>query len=639
MASAIEPLQAQFDELTVARALKFANANALRIALYQATGDLELTHMAVRREPYWAGAYEVLTLSPEDTEKVLAKAMAYMRSGIPSRCPAPSDEQIRHLMHLFTGQEVNEYIYRFGTEELNFERFPRGVQWTAGSPAALKDGFHVLIVGAGVAGLVTAIQLDRLGIPFTIVERNADVGGTWWTNDYPDARVDVPSHHYQLSVTQNYPWKHWFATQPELLQYIRHITDKYNLRGRIRFNTELTGARWDERAKHWQVELRKREGQTQTITSNVVISAAGLFNEPNRPDIPGIDGYRGTIFHTTAWDHSFDYTNKRVGIIGVGCTGAQLMPRVAKDAALVKVFQRSPNWVAKLDGYRDEIPADVQWLMDNIPHYWNWFVFSVFHTLYASDGALQAIDNDWRREGGLVSPVNDRLRRNIESYIVSQFPDDADMVRKLTPTWPPFAKRLVVDNGWFEALKRPNVKLVTEGIERITADGIVTKDGVEHALDMIVVAGGFKVERYLWPVRYEGRQGKTLESAWLKDGARAYLGITLPDFPNFFVIYGPNAQARAGGLFAWLEIWARYSVQAVVSMLESGHRSMECRRDVHDSYNARLDAADKDCIWGMEGLKSYYVNGQGRQGINNPLRPSVAYELVRKPNLADFILD
>jgi 4-hydroxyacetophenone monooxygenase len=235
--------------------------------------------------------------------------------------------------------------------------------------------------------------------------------------------------------------------------------------------------------------------------------------------------------------------------------------------------------------------------------------------------------------------VNDTLRRNIREHIVSQFPDNPEMVKKLTPDWPPFAKRLVVDNGWFEALKRPNVTLVTQGIDRIIPRGILTKDGVEHELDLIVVAGGFKVERYLWPVRYEGRHGVTLEKAWEKDGARAYLGITLPDFPNLFIVYGPNAQARAGGLFAWLEIWARYCVQAIVEMLESGHRSMECRRDVHDAYNAKLDAAEDLCIWAMDGMKSYYVNEKGRQGTNNPLRPSVAYALVREPNLADYVLD
>jgi 4-hydroxyacetophenone monooxygenase len=375
------------------------------------------------------------------------------------------------------------------------------------------------------------------------------------------------------------------------------------------------------------------------MVGDVLISAAGLFNEPNLPDIPGIESYHGKIFHTTAWDHGFDYKGQRVGIIGVGCTGAQLMPRVAQDAGQVTVFQRSPNWVAKLDGYRDEIPTDVQWLMDNVPHYWNWYVFSVFYTLYSSDGALQEVDRQWRSEGGLVSPVNDTLRRNIREHIVSQFPDNPEMVKKLTPDWPPFAKRLVVDNGWFEALKRPNVTLVTQGIDRITPRGILTKDGVEHELDLIVVAGGFKVERYLWPVRYEGRHGVTLEKAWEKDGARAYLGITLPDFPNLFIVYGPNAQARAGGLFAWLEIWARYCVQAIVEMLESGHRSMECRRDVHDAYNAKLDAAEDLCIWAMDGMKSYYVNEKGRQGTNNPLRPSVAYALVREPNLADYVLD
>jgi 4-hydroxyacetophenone monooxygenase len=169
------------------------------------------------------------------------------------------------------------------------------------------------------------------------------------------------------------------------------------------------------------------------------------------------------------------------------------------------------------------------------------------------------------------------------------------------PDWPPFAKRLVIDNGWFDALKRPNVELLTEGIERILPGGIQTRDRRWHALDMIVVAGGFKAERYLWPVTYTGRNGVTLEAAWSKDGARSYVGVTMPDFPNMFIIYGPNMQARSGGLFAWLELWACYSLDCIVKMIESGDRTMECRRDIFDAYNARLDAAQDSCIWGMDG--------------------------------------
>ena len=627
-----------FDEAAAQKALAMASTNVLRVALYQATGDEELAQMPVVYVPFWAGAYEVPMLAPEYDGRVREKALAFLRSGASSRCEAPDDTTLRRLMEMLVGRSVNDYLFNFGKEEANFTPFPRGVQWTGGkAPANLSD-FRVIVIGAGAAGLVAGVHLQRLGIPFTIIERNHDVGGTWLINDYPDARVDIASHHYQLTVTRNYAWKHWYATQGELLDYLRGVADDFDLRRNIRFNTELTDARWNEATAQWDVSLAEADGAESTLSANIIISAAGLFNAPNMPDIPGIQGFEGRIFHTTQWPHDYDYAGKRVGIIGGGCTGAQLMPAIARRAAHVSVFQRSPHWVSRMDNYREPVPENFQWLMDNVPHYWNWHCFNVFYTLFSDDGALQQIDPEWQQSGGLINRKNDLLRMNIRANILAEFPDDPDFAAKLMPDWPPFAKRLVVDNGWFDALKRPNVELVTEGIEQITRNGIRTRDGHEHDLDMIVVAGGFKAERYLWPVAYTGRNGITLEEAWSHDGARSYVGVTMPDFPNMFVIYGPNMQARSGGLFAWLELWARYSLDCIVKMIESGHRTIECRREVFEGYNARLDAAQDSCIWGMDGVRSYYVNEHGRQIVNNPLRPSVTYDSIRHARMEDYHL-
>jgi len=637
MTSTLEQDASTFDEATARRALAMASTNVLRIALYQATGDEELARMRVDYAPFWAGAYEVPVLAPEHEERVREKAIEFLRSGAASRCESPDDATLRGLMEKLVDRPVNDYLFSFGKEEANFTPFPRGVEWPSGeAPAAARSDFKAIVIGAGAAGMVAAVHLRRLGIPFTVIERNSDVGGTWLTNDYPDSRVDIASHHYQLTLTRNYPWKHWYATQSELLDYLRGIADDFDLRGDIRFNTELTDARWDEATAKWDVRLVGQDGAETALSANVIISAAGLFNAPNMPDIPGIEQFEGKIFHTTQWPHDYDYAGKKVGIIGVGCTGAQLMPAVARKAGHVSVFQRSPHWVSRMDNYREPIPADFQWLMDNVPHYWNWHCFNVFYTLFSDDGALQQIDPEWQRDGGLINRKNDLLRANIRDNILSEFPDDPEFAAKLMPEWPPFAKRLVVDNGWFDALKQPNVDLVTQGIERITPHGIVTSDGVERELDMIVVAGGFKAERYLWPVAYRGRNGITLEQAWAKDGARSYVGVTMPDFPNLFVIYGPNMQARSGGLFAWLELWARYSLDCIVQMIEGGHRTIECRREVFDAYNAKLDAAQDECIWSLEGARSYYINEHGRQAVNNPLRPSVTYESIRHANLADY---
>lgn len=633
----MDDLAVDFDEAYARRALDMANLNALRIALLQATGDQELAEMKVVTESFWLGTYDVAAIAPEHASAIKDKAIAFLKSNARDKCPLPNDAELRRLMDLFTGGKVNDFIFNYGKEELSFDEFPRGVAWRNEPSAAVKAAFKVIIVGAGVSGIVTAIQLDRLGIPYTIIERNAGVGGTWWTNDYPDARVDIPSHHYQLSFMKNYPWKHWFATQEELKKYIQTIAEQYGILPHIRFNTELTSAKWDQAKKKWVVALEATDGVATMAEANVVISAAGLFNEPNLPDIPGIESFGGKMFHTTQWDHTYDYRGKRVGLIGVGSTGAQLMPRVAQDAAQLTVFQRSPQWVAKMDGYRDQIPEEVQWMFDRIPHYWNWYCYSVFHTMFADDGALSAIDPEWQKAGGLINRRNDNLRKNITGYIATELAHDPELAKKCTPAFAPFAKRLVVDNGWFDALKRPNVSLVTEGIERITANGILTKDGNHHDHDLLVLGAGFKTERYLWPTQYEGQGGLTLEGAWEKDGARAYLGIALPKFPNLFIIYGPNMQARAGGLFAWLEIWSRYAVSAIAQMLEDGKSTIEVRQDIYDAYNASLDEADERCIY--REIKSYYLNKQGRQGVNNPFPPSDFYSWVRTPNFTDYIFD
>lgn len=630
--------ESYFDEAAARRALAMASPNVLRVALYQATGNEELARMPVVYVPFWAGAYDVAMLDPVHDERVREIALEYLRSGASTRCEHPDDATLRSLMEMLVDRPVNDYLFSFGKEEANFTPFPRGVEWSEGkAPEDLED-FRVVVIGAGAAGLVAAVHLQRLGIPFTIIERNHDVGGTWLINDYPDARVDIASHHYQLTLTRNYPWKHWYATQGELLDYLRTVADDFDLRRHIRFDTELTDARWNEANAQWEVTLKSADGEESLLSANVVISAAGLFNAPNIPDIEGIEDFGGPIFHTTQWPHDYDYAGKQVGIIGVGSTGAQLMPALARTAAKVSVFQRSPHWVSRMDNYRDPVPDDFQWLMDNVPHYWNWHNFNVFYTLFSDDGALQQIDPDWQAQGGKINRKNDALRETIRANILAEFPDDPDFAAKLMPEWPPFAKRLVVDNGWFDALKKPNVDLVTDSIECITPTGIRTRDGQDHDLDMIVLAGGFKAERYLWPVAYTGRNGVTLEQAWSKDGARSYVGVTMPDFPNMFIIYGPNMQARSGGLFAWLELWARYALDCIVKMIETGHRTMECKREVFEDYNAKLDAAQDSCIWGMDGVKSYYVNEQGRQIVNNPMRPSATYASIRHARLEDYHL-
>jgi 4-hydroxyacetophenone monooxygenase len=608
------------------------------MALYQATHDPQLAEMSVHKAPYCGGAFLVTVLDEKYWNTVRQKALDFLRGGATERPPIVSKTEVRRMMELFAGEPVSDFAFAVGCANLTEEEFPLGAAWDNEPGADIKEKFKVIIIGAGFAGLATAVQLGRLGIPYVVIEREGGVGGTWWINDYPEARVDIASHHYQLSFMKNYPWKHWFAPQAELKQYAEAVVVRYGLKPHIRLNTLLTAARWDDVSATWRVSLRAQDGKEEILSANVLLSAAGLFNAPNMPDIPGLDTFRGKIFHTTQWDHSYDYAGKRIAQIGVGSTGAQLLPEIARKGAEVSVFQRSPQWVSGIPGYRDPVPAEVQWLFDSFPHYCNWYgFFNTLTNLGDIDGLPQNFDPEWRKAGGLVSHRNDSLRQHNIEYIKSKLGHKPDLVKKLTPDYPPFAKRPVVDNGWFDALDRDNVELVTESIERITPKGVSTRDGVEREFDLIVVCAGFKTERYLWPVRYEGRNGVTLEEEWNKDGARAYLGVTVPGFPNLFTLYGPNAQARAGGLIMWLEIWSRYATQSIVKMIEGGHRSLEVKRDVCESYNSRMDDELKQCVW--SSVKSYYINEFGRQGTNMPWRPGEYFEWIKAPDLGDYLVE
>jgi 4-hydroxyacetophenone monooxygenase len=616
-------------------AVEQAHPNALRIALLQATGDATLANMKLGRRPIWGGTYSELFLSDADLASLRDKACAFLRT--PSRNPddSPGDANLRNLMDVFCDDVVDDFTFQMGKEELGFEQFPRGVDWPRAPERSKRNAFPVLVVGAGAAGLSAAVQLKRLEIPFIIIERNSDVGGTWLTNNYPGLRVDTASYNYQLSFMGGYSWKHYFALQPELLDYFDTVADRFNLRGHIRFQTEVKNAEWDDDAATWRVTVRDTNGRSETLDARAIISAAGLFNRPNKPEIQGFETFRGKVINSAEWDHSYDWSNKRIALIGVGSTGAQLMPVLAKRAASLTVFQRSPQWVGRRDGYRDAISDELRWLFRAMPNYRNWYCFALFSAFFDVNG-LQNFDREWQATGGMVSQRNDALRAELTDYIHTKIGGRTDLLAKLVPDFPPLAKRLIADNGWYDALLQPNVELVTDHIKCVNPQGIVTTDGIEREFDLIVLCSGFETERYLWPAQYTGRDGLTLEQAWSIDGARAYLGMTVPGFPNLFMIYGPNGQARAGGVMAWLEISARYAVDAIAMMIDQDIDFIDCRQQVFDDYNARMDRALDDCIWSAPIAKSYYVNKYGRQNTNMPWLPSDYYRWTRKPVFTDY---
>ena len=617
-------------------AVESAGINALRMALYQVTGDPDLATMKISKEKIRGGVLFDYVLGDAEKEIVKAKAREFLKKATPTTIsPPPSYEETRKFINLFAGKiiEDNEAVSSY--EELAFEDFPRGVRWTEKPPMQKLAKHKVIVIGAGLSGIATAIQLKLLGIPFTVIERQEGVGGTWLLNTYPECRVDTLSYLFQYRFEKNYHWTEYFAPRQETQKYLEHVCAKYGIYEHFQFNKEVVAAIWEESSSTWRLQVKKKEtGEVEAYVANSIVSASGLFATPKRPNIPGIQTFKKPMFHTTEWDHAFDYADKRVAVIGTGSTGTQLTPGLAKYAKSVTVYQRTANWIVSYEGYKSKVQDHMRWLCDTMPYYWNWYCYAAyFRSLDLA--ALQVRDKDFETKAGQVNERNKSVRETLTNFIQDKMHDRPDLVAKLIPTHPPLVRRLVVDNGFYDALKEPHVELVTDNIDRITPNGILTVDGKEREFDGIVLSAGFETGQYFFPIDYKGVGGTTLSSLWSKDGARAYLGMVMPGFPNLFSLYGPNHQPRGGSLYSWAEIWARYAVSAIVWMIENDAKSMTVKSTVNDAYQEELDKRNATLIWESDGA-GYYVNNFGRQGVNMPWITSEYHAMVVKPKPEDF---
>jgi 4-hydroxyacetophenone monooxygenase len=626
------------DDDFIRAAIDKANFNALRLALLQVTGDPDLAKMRTRRHAVRGGAMFMHVLSDEDVPALKEKAFAYLSKRKPGDPipPPPSKAEAANLMNLFGDEPIRDNELDYDYEELAFEEFPRTAEWTSKKPSAEKiNGFKIVVIGGGISGLAAAVQFKRLGLNFQVLERQRGLGGTWLLNSYPDVRVDTSSYLFQFKFVKNYPWREYFATAGETLKYLENVAELYKVKDHFHFNREVVRCEWDESTSEWELTVNHADGHTEIIRCNAVVSGSGLFATPNaQPNIKGYQNFKGPMFHTAHWDHSVDYRNKRVALLGTGSTGTQLAPAVAREAKSLTVYQRTPNWIMNMVGYRQPVDDHARYVFDEMPYYWNWYCYSS-HVMSQQLQHLQDYDRDWQAKGGYISERNDKVRQALTEYIESKAEGVPSLLEKILPKHAPLVRRLVVDNGFYDMLRRDNVDLVTDRIETFTDKGIKTADGVEREFDMIILGTGFKVSQYFWPCKYIGRNGATLEDLWKKDGPRSYLGLTMPGFPNFFAFYGPNHQPRSGGFYSWGEIWARYTATAIIHLLENDKKSIECRQDVFDDYNVKLDAKAKTLLWEEEG-HGYYVNEWGRSGVNVPWATADYHRMVSKPNFDDF---
>jgi 4-hydroxyacetophenone monooxygenase len=621
-------------------ALAEAHIPTLVMSLVQLTGDL--SWLEGERPVYMPFGDGQGDLSPAFQAKVraaAAEAMQAYNAGRPLP-PPPSEATVRRMIDYIAGQDVPDHYVPFLMEELGLDDIDtKRPHWETPKLKAAAAKLKVLIIGAGMSGLLTAIRLQQAGVDFEIIEKNPDVGGTWLENIYPGCRVDSPNHMYSYSFEPNHEWPQRYSTQDVLLAYFQRTADKHGLRRHIRFETTVLESVFDEAKGAWRTTVRDKDGREEVLESNAVVSAVGQLNQPRLPDIKGIDRFKGEAFHSARWPKDFDPKGKRIAVIGTGASAFQFVPKIAPDAAKLEVFQRTPPWMAPTLDYHEDVGEGKKALIEHVPFYDKWYRFYLFWTM--TDGVYEAVkaDEGWAGPDNAVGEANAFLRAMLIEAIRPQTEGRPDLFDKVVPAYPFGGKRSLRDNGvWIEALKRPNVDLVTTPITKITETGLITADGAHHDVDVIIYGTGFHASKFLKDIKVVGRGGVELHDQWAGD-ARAYLGITAPGFPNFFAIYGPNTNIVVNGsIIFFSECAVRYIMGALELLAETGAASLEVKTDVHDAFNARVDAMNAKMAWGAPQVTSWYKNDKGRVSQNWPF-PLVDYwRATLKPDPADFVL-
>ena len=625
------------DPSALTAALAEANLAVLVSALAHLTGDLTLIDRYPDPRQFDHGRGPG-TLPPAEAEAIRAEAVAVLGAPDgPVARPAVDEASLHRIMEFCAGEEVAPEYLPLVEEEANFDGDDRRrFVWRRVPDDAVRRSFRVGIIGAGLGGLCAAIRLEQAGIPYTVFEKNPDVGGTWYENTYPDLRVDVPNHFYSYSFRPNPDWSHYFARRDELAEYIETCAKEYGVLPNVRCCTEVLAADYDERRGRWAVQLRDADGTEERIEVDALISAVGMLSRPSIPDLPGLDAFAGPWFHSARWDHDVDLKGRRVAVVGTGASAMQFAPAIAPDVEQLTIFQRSRHWVTPNPNYHRAVTDAEKWLFHHVPYYEGWYRFLNFWN--SADRMYPAfrVDPDWPEPDRAVSRPNDKLRRVMTTHIERELAARPELVDEVLPDYPALGKRMLQDNGWYRALLRDNVTLVNERIAGVEPDAVVTTSGRSYPADVIVLATGFLPNKYLWPMRITGR-GVVLEDLWGED-PRAYLGITVPGFPNLFCLYGPNTNPVVGSVIAVLECQVNYIVRAIGALLEDGYATMECRQDVHDAYNERVDAEHEHLVWRHPRVHSYYNNSKGRVTTNMPWKLLDYWRMTKEPALDDFVL-
>lgn len=615
-----------------------ANANipALLMVLYQMTG--EATWL---QEPFAPGRSP--GLDDNDSGQLPDEVQAQIRTaaeeaieawlaGKPLAIERPSNLRLAEMLSVAMTEHVPEEYGDIVAAGMGYDLEPT-------ADTAIAADKTAIVIGGGVSGICAGIELGKLGIDYTLFEKNEDFGGTWFENRYPGCGVDTPSLTYTFSCRPN-DWSMYFPLRDEIEGYLLDTAREFGLYDKARFRTHVEEARWNTATDQWDVTITTPDGKRETHSADYLFSAVGILNIPKYPQIDGLDEFAGEVYHTSRWPAEADLSGKRVAVIGNGASGMQVAPAIADEVSRMTIFARSKQWAAPFPQFRKKVPEGVRYLMQVVPLYRAWLEQRLSWTFNDRVHGTLFRDPEWEHPERAVNEINDAHRRVFTRYVEEQLQDRPELIERVLPEYPPFAKRMLLDNGWFRTIKKPHVDLIPEHLAKVEGNTLSTSSGETVEADVIILATGFQTTNVLGSYDIVGREGQLLRDHWGEDNASAYLGTLVPGFPNFFILLGPNVGSGHGGsMIRNIENQMHFAGQVVQCAEAQEASTVEVKETAYTDYSRRIDDAHDRLVWTHPGTENWYRNSQGRVVAITPWRNDAFWRMTRSPDEADLEFD
>ena len=615
-----------------------ANANipALLMVLYQMTG--EATWL---QEPFAPGRSPGLDDNdsgqlPDEVQTQIRtaaeEAIEAWLAGRPLAIERPTNLRLAEMLSVAMTEHVPGEYGDIVAAGMGYDLEPT-------AEAAIAADKTAIVIGGGVSGICAGIELGKLGIDYTLFEKNEDFGGTWFENRYPGCGVDTPSLTYTFSCRPN-DWSMYFPLRDEIEGYLLDTAREFGLYDKARFRTHVEEARWNTATDQWDVTITTPDGKRETHSADYLFSAVGILNIPKYPQIDGLDEFAGEVYHTSRWPAEADLSGKRVAVIGNGASGMQVAPAIADEVSRMTIFARSKQWAAPFPQFRKKVPEGVRYLMQVVPLYRAWLEQRLSWTFNDRVHGTLFRDPEWEHPERAVNEINDAHRRVFTRYVEEQLQDRPELIERVLPEYPPFAKRMLLDNGWFRTIKKPHVDLIPEHLAKVDGNTLFTSSGETVEADVIILATGFQTTNVLGSYDIVGREGQLLRDHWGEDNASAYLGTLVPGFPNFFILLGPNVGSGHGGsMIRNIENQMHFAGQVVQCAEAQEASTVEVKETAYTDYSRRIDDAHDRLVWTHPGTENWYRNSQGRVVAITPWRNDAFWRMTRSPDEADLQFD